>query len=61
MDKLYQNDAKYDRTEVTELRFVKQGFEIFFFFNEFVLFLISYPFFYFSQRGQCDSLFRSVF
>ena len=49
MDKLYQNDAKYDRTEVTELRFVKQGFEIFFF-NEFVLFLISYPFFFIFRR-----------
>ena len=51
MDKLYLNDSKYDRTEVTQLRFVKQGFEIFvFFFYQFVLFLICYPFFFIFHR-----------
>ena len=62
MDKLYLNDAKYDRTEVTQLRLVKQGLEIFVFFLSIcaISHLLSF-FLYFSQRGQCDSLFRSVF
>ena len=33
MDNLYENDANYDRTEVTKLRFVKHWLEICFFPN----------------------------
>ena len=43
MDNLYENDANYDRTEVTKLRFVKHWLEICFFSpNGIVQILISY-------------------
>ena len=43
MDNLYANDANYDWTEVTKLRFAKHWLEICVFFpNELVQILISY-------------------
>ena len=51
MDKLYQNDAKYDRTEVTELRFVKQGFEFFFFLMNLCYFSFLILFLFFAERA----------
>ena len=52
MDKLYDDDAKYDGTEVTKLRFVKHWLEPWSFNPLTRELLISYPFFYiFHSKG----------
>ena len=57
MDKLYHDDAKYDRTEVTKLRFVKHCL------SPLTLdLLICYPFFYiFHSKGSVIVSFEVLF
>ena len=62
MDKLYDDDAKYDGTEVTKLRFVKHWLEPWSFYPLTRDLPISYPFFYiFHSKGSVIVSFEVLF